>query len=253
MYEDILKEIGLSTNEAKVYESLVGLEKAHVDLVAVKSKVHRRNIYDCIAKLTEKGLISQVVIGGKKHYRAIHPSRLLDIAIEKQNKIKSILPDLEKRFSEGYASEQAYIYKGVTGFKNYMQDIVNVGEDGFYIGAKGGWYDERLKHHLPSFLKKSGALGLKHYCLFDCEMKKQTPPHFDSEVYPHKYLPAEYSTNSAIDIFGDHVVTFTGLDIAKLDDDLTQFVIISRKLADSYRTWFKCIWNLLPGGKFPRM
>jgi len=58
-----------------------------------------------------------------------------------------------------------------------------------------------------------------------------------------RFLPKKFSTTSAIDIFGDRVVTFTGLNINRLDDDLVQFVLISRKLADSYRKWFQFMWD----------
>lgn len=251
MYEDTLKEIGLTTNETRVYESLLGLEQAHIDQIAVRSKVHRRNIYDSLARLIEKGLVSEVIIEGKKNYRAINPSRLLDLVAEKEKRLQAIMPNLQKRFVKAVAKEQAYVYKGVQGFRNYMQDILDVGEDGFYLAAKGGWFDERLKHYRVKFMQESERKGLRHYHLFDYEMKEKMPHIFKSPGFIYKLLPRGYSTLSAVDIFGDHVVTFTGLHVGRLDDDLTQFVIVSRGLADAYRTWFRCLWDLLPGKRFP--
>ena len=67
----------------------------------------------------------------------------------------------------------------------------------------------------------------------------------------YKFLPKEHAAPSAIDIVGDRIFTFN-LKVKKLDEDLTQFVIISKRIADSHKTWFKMIWDLLPGGKFPR-
>ena len=55
MHEDVLKEVGLSTNESKIYETLLRLKEASIEVIAAKSKVHRRNVYDSIAKLLEKG------------------------------------------------------------------------------------------------------------------------------------------------------------------------------------------------------
>ncbi|MDO8554394.1 MAG: helix-turn-helix domain-containing protein [Candidatus Micrarchaeota archaeon] len=249
-HEDILREVGLSTNESKVYESLLGLEHAHIDLIAVRSKVHRRNIYDSIAKLVEKGLVTEVIIEGKKHYRAINPSRLMDIVAEKEKRLGKILPDLQSKFVTAVAKEQAYVYKGIRGFRNYMQDILDVGKDGYFIGAKGGWFDERLANYRIKFMQESKKKRLKHYHLFDYEMKEKMPYVLKQSEFFYKLLPKEYSTTSAIDVFGDYVVTFTGLNIGKLDDDITQFVIVSKGLADAYRTWFRMIWDILPGEKF---
>jgi len=253
MYENILREAGLSTNEAKIYETLIRLKEAPVEVLAVKSKVHRRNIYDSIAKLIEKGLVSEAFIERKKYYRAINPSRLLDIIREKEVRVSSILPELEKQYKRQVAEERAYIYKGVEGFKNYLNDIIEVGENGYFLAAKGGWFDERIQFLLPRFFSESKKLGLKHYHLFDYELKEKMPEIFKTPGFKYKLLPKGYSTDSAVDVFGDHVVTFTGLHIGRLDEDLTQFVVVSKDLADSYKTWFSYIWNSLPGGKFPKM
>jgi len=45
MFEQILQKLGLSPNEAKIYETLLSLGSANVSTIAVKSKVHRRNVY----------------------------------------------------------------------------------------------------------------------------------------------------------------------------------------------------------------
>ena len=54
MYEELLREMGLSPNEARVYEALLKTGEASVQTIAIKSKVHRRNVYDAISKLMEK-------------------------------------------------------------------------------------------------------------------------------------------------------------------------------------------------------
>src|SRR3990167_3843026 len=90
MYETTLQELGLSINESKVYEALLSLGSSSIEQMAIKSKVHRRNIYDVLSKLLEKGLISEMFVHNRKEYRAIHPSRLLDLILEKENKLQKI-------------------------------------------------------------------------------------------------------------------------------------------------------------------
>ncbi len=254
MFEQTLAIAGLSPNEAKIYEALLGTEKANISTIAIKAKVHRRNVYDCINKLVEKGLVSQVVVKNEKYFKASNPKQLLELIKDKEDAINNSLPDMLSRFQQIETKEHIYIYKGVSGFRNYLQDILELpdGEMCYYVGAKLGWFDPRLKHFLPRFLKISKQKKLKHFHLFDHDVPIKHPEIIQQlkEVNsPYKILPKEYSTNSAIDIFGDHVVTFTGLDIKQLDNDLTQFVIISKGLAESHKTWFKMMWNSLPGEK----
>ena len=60
-------------------------------------------------------------------------------------------------------------------------------------------------------------------------------------------MPDQYATQGLVDIFGDYVVTFSGVHVGRFDDHLRIFIIIDKDLANTYRTWFKMIWDLLPG------
>ncbi|MFH1440197.1 MAG: helix-turn-helix domain-containing protein [Candidatus Woesearchaeota archaeon] len=248
MYEEALMNVGLSLNEARVYEAMLQLGEANVNLISIKSKVHRRNVYDSLNKLIEKGLTAQYVVKGEKHFRATNPERLQSILKEKEDKLIAVLPEIKTKFQTIKTEEQAYIYRGIQGFRNYMQDILDVGEDAYFIGAKGGWFDPRLKSFRIRFYKELKKKKIHCYHLFDHEMREYVnKKDLESPVKEHlpeaRFLPKEFSTNSAIDIFGDRVVTFTGLSINKLDDDLVQFVMISRKLAESYKKWFWLMWE----------
>ncbi len=250
MFESVLKELGLSQNEAKIYEALLNTTSANVSSIAVKSKVHRRNVYDSLNKLVEKGLVSQLILNSEKHFKAVDPNRLMGLIKDKEELLQGELPEMEKRFQKLFSNEQAYVYKGIQGFRNYMQDILDADKDVFCIGSKDGWADKRLTLFTGRFYKEFYRKKLKVYNLFDYEMRDEIPEFVKRNKIHYKILPKGFSTNSAIDIFGDRVVTFTGLHKRRLDDDLSQFVIISNSLANSYRTWFKMIWNLLPGRKF---
>ncbi|MBI2548645.1 hypothetical protein HYW21_04815 [Candidatus Woesearchaeota archaeon] len=247
MYESILRDIGLSPNEARVYEALLQLGEASVQTISTKAQVHRRNVYDSLVKLTDKGLVSLAIEKGEGNYRATDPQRLLIILKEKEDNLTKVLPDLKLRYHTLPQKEQAYIYRGVKGFRNYMQDILDVGEDFYCIGAKGGWFDPRLRAFRVRFYRELREKGIHCYHLFDYEMKHHVGKGIESPVPEHlheaRFLPPQSSTNCAIDFFGDRIVTFTGLTINHLDDDMVQFVLISRKLVEGYKKWFWFMWD----------
>lgn len=244
-YESVLEELGLSPNESKIYENLLSLSSSSIEQIAIKSKVHRRNIYDILAKLLEKGLISESFITNRKEYRAIHPTRLLDLLDEKQRKLNSILPDLEKRFNRYEEQESAYMYKGINGFKQYLNDIIEVGETVYFIGAKAFWFDPRLKHFIQKFDHERKRKGIKFLHIFDYEVKERNPEILNFVGKPYKFLPKEYSSQTSVDIFGDRVVTFIGVKPGQLAEEPIQFVMKSRTLADGYRKFFQFIWDKL--------
>lgn len=243
MYQTILEELGLSQNEAKIYAGLIEIGTSSVPQISLKIGVHKRNIYDIIPRLLQKGLIYQIAESKENTYAAVEPNKLADLVWEKESRLNSILPALNKQFKKTTTNEAVYIYKGIEGFKNYLRDIIKTGEDVYFIGAKGGWFDKELQTFIHKFLKEAKAKKIKYYHIFDSSIKDQAPELLPLLGKPYKFLPKKYSTTGAIDIFGDHVVTFSGLSVKDINDDLTLIVMVNKELADCYRTWFQFIWD----------
>lgn len=243
MYKEILEEIGLSPNEAKIYEALLNLGIASVPQISAQTGVHKRNIYDTIPRLLKKGLIYNIADTKENKYGLVEPNKLRDLIWEKDSKLKSILPSIQTQFKKHTTKEAVYIYKGTEGFKNYLRDILKVGEDVYFIGAKGGWFDKNLQTFIQRFLKEAKTKKIKYHHIFDAEVKTLAPDILKNLGKPYKFLPKKYSTTGAIDIFGDRIVTFSGLNLKSINDNVTIVVIVNQELADCYKTWFQFIWD----------
>jgi predicted transcriptional regulator len=249
MYLGILQDLGLTPNEAKVYQTLIEEGESSAGEISTKGKIHRRNVYDTLERLIEKGLVFQILTKGENIYKAVDPAKFLELIKEKENKLKKILPQLQKQFEAKPSYQEAFIYRGVEGFKNYLRDILRIKEDVYFIGAKGLWFDPKLKNFLKSFLAEAKRLGIKYQHIFDWEIKNELPDVIKEIGSPYKFLPKDYSTQAACDVFGDHVVTFTGLGPGKIDEDIVIYVLIDKVLAEGYKTWFRFIWDNLPKDK----
>ncbi len=245
MYSEIFQELGLTLNEAKIYQTLMETGETTVGNIAIKGKIHRRNVYDAIHRLIEKGLAFQILAKGENIYKAVDPVKLLEIIKEKEDRLKKVLPELARQYKSTPRGQEAFVYRGVEGFKNYLRDILRLEQDVFFIGGKGLWFDPKLKTFLKSFLLEAKRLNIGYHHIFDSEVKK-LPNVLDEVGEPYKFLPAKYSTKTCIDIFGDHVVTFTGLGPGEIDEDIVLYVLIDDVLADGYRQWFQFMWDNLP-------
>jgi sugar-specific transcriptional regulator TrmB len=248
MHTDLLQELGLSPNETKIYEALLTYGGSGVSTISLRSKIHRRNVYDAIHRLLEKGLVYEVQGQGELVYEPVEPSKLMEMAEEKVRKVEEALPGMMKVFHAKKAEERSYIYKGIEGIKNYMRDTLTVGEDVYVFGGKGAWFDKRLHPYVTSYLEEAKRRGMKTHVLFDHEVSERSPE-LTQRFGRCKFLPKGYSTQSAVDVFGDYVVTFSQLNGPEWTDDVTIFVTISPKLAEAYRTWWKLLWDLLPEPK----
>ncbi len=246
MYQEILQKTGLSLNESKVYEALLSLGEANTNKLSVKSGVHRRNVYDSLNKLIEKGLASETFIKKERFFKAVSPERLKEILKEKEETLEKYLPEMKNLYKELEPKAEAYFFKGVEGFKNYLQLILEQKETVYFIGAKAFWLDPRLQHYLRHFDKQRKAKGIKFKHLFDYEVKKEKPEILNLVGKPYKFLPPKYSSPTAVDIFGDYVVTFVGVSPGKLHEEPLQFVLKSKLLADGYRKIFQFMWDFCP-------
>jgi sugar-specific transcriptional regulator TrmB len=244
--QEINKILDLSPNEWRIYKTLLDRGESTVSEVSTVGKIHRRNAYDAMRRLLDKGLCFQVLTPGEVHYNAVDPDKLLELLAEKRQHLEDLLPALKKKYYERRIDEEAYIYHGLEGLKNIWREVLRVGEDSYYIGAKGSWFDPQLVSSGKKFFKEAKKRKIKFIQLFDHEVKTKLPSF--AKQFPaalqYRYLPKKYSTHSGIHVFGDYVITHTGLDvIGRIDEDVVFFVLKSKKLADSYRTWFWCIWD----------
>ena len=243
---EVLEELGLSPNEAKIYEALLDLKEAGVGEISSKAEIHRRNVYDAVNRLIDKGLIFPILSKNERIYSPVDPDKLTEIIKEKEINLNRTLPELRKRYENRKSAQEAYIYRGLEGLKNYLRDILRVGKDVHMIGAKLAWFDPRVKNFLDQFLKEAERKKITFYHVFDEIVKEGGQEAVKRLGGEYRFIPDKYSTESAIDIFGDYIVTFTGLNLKKLEDDATLFVLRDEKLAESYRTWFKFIYDFSP-------
>ncbi len=247
MYGEIFEDLGLSPSEAKIYETLLTSSEIGVAEISLKAKVHRRNVYDALNRLVEKGLVFRIFQKGEHQFRAVAPDKLAEVLQEKERKLSGIMPDLRKLYSRKPLEEAAYIYKGKEGYKNYLRDMARVAEDTYFLGAKGLWFTPWVeKQYLNDFQAAMKQKKHRYYTLYDYRVKERLPQAFKNVGGEYKILPKKYSTPGVTDIFGDYVVTFTSVDVGNFGDDGTIFVMINPELAETYRTWFKLIWDLCP-------
>src|SRR6266498_3351563 len=121
MYIDVFQQLGLAKNEARIYETLLTEGESGVGQIALKSKVHRRNVYDSLNRLIEKGLVFEILQKHENYYQAVDPNKLAEILQEKEQTLAKIMPNLEELYTSTPHINEAYIYKGVEGWKNYIR------------------------------------------------------------------------------------------------------------------------------------
>ena len=94
MAYDELDEI-LTENEKKVYIELLKLGETTASPILEKTGLQNSVFYRTIHRMIEKGVVSYVLKGKIKHFKATDPRIFLTQIKEKEAKIRSIIPNLK--------------------------------------------------------------------------------------------------------------------------------------------------------------
>ena len=171
-----LRKIGLPDGEIKVYSTLLEIGLASVNDIHEKTGMDRRNIYDILNKLIERGFITYVIENNKKQFQAIHPNRIVDYIEEKERdlrkiklEIKTEISSIAKIFESNKSEISAKVYKGKEGIKAVFEDMLNYPKN-YFIGS-GGYVVEKMPFFWNEYNKRRIKKGIKCYNLARGELK----------------------------------------------------------------------------------
>jgi sugar-specific transcriptional regulator TrmB len=239
--QSFLEKNGLNPNEAKIYDTLLGSGSTNVKNISFKTGIHRRNVYDVLIRLIEKGLVIQKFSPQEKIFEAITPMKLKNMLDEKQRDLSRIMPELMKRFQTKEEREETYIFRGKEGFKNHLQNILDVGENVYIIGAKGFWFSKDMDVFRTYFQKEAKRKEIEFFHIFDHEMKNsQNIRHIP---LPHKFFSKKFSSHLTMNIYGDFTVLFRSIEKECIHENMECIMLRNQKIADGFRMWFRYIWE----------
>jgi len=238
----ILEDVGLTRSEREIYLALLKTGQTPSGKLTKEVDMHRSRVYESLNRLMEKGLVSYVIKNGVKHFSAATPERLLayvedqeTLLGEKKKELAQFIPELKKLIDPLKPEAEAHVLSGPEGFKTMRRDVLKVKKDIYMIGAKGKEY-EALHYFFPQFEKLRVQHKIFWHILFDSEAPEWDSP--TKKLVAIRRLPKTYSTPTAINIYGDRTVSVLWKGKYPLC-----FMIINKDVADSYRKWFRLLWE----------
>ena len=241
MNTNILREVGLTENETKVYSALLRLGPSSVNKLYEETGIYRRNIYDVLNKLIEKGLATNIIEKKKKIYSPKSPQRIITylqeqkkLIEEKERLVQKELPELIRKFAARRSHIEAELYRGKEAIKTLIDDTLNYKEV-LFIGA-GGFITDKLPFYWKVYNKKRIKLGIKWRALAIDEMRQK--PIVRENLFEFRFLPKHLSgPPNVIWIYGENVANVLWLDIP------IAFVLNKREIANSYKKYFRFLWD----------
>ena len=133
----ILKKLGFSDKEIKVYLKLLEYGAISVRGLADVSGLNRGTTYDVLKKLQEEGLINYYEKDSKQRFVAEDPEKLLELLQSKQeelektkNKVKELIPQLRSMQEDGdNNTPSTKLHEGRVGIRLILDDLLSTLEN----------------------------------------------------------------------------------------------------------------------------
>ena len=237
---EILRKAGLSEGEIKIYNALLEAGESSTNKIHEKTGIERRNIYDILNKLIERGFVNYIEENKRKVFRVANPKAIIGYLEEKKEQIEKIeqevlkeIPEMVKIIESKKKEIHGEIYRGKEGIKSVFEDLLNYKE--VHLIGSGEYIASKLPLYFDNWNKRRIKSKVIFHHLFISDLKGKVPERAFQNV---KFLPKEFSESPTfIAVFGDRVANFL------LGKNLFVFVIESEDLAKNYRKYHSFLWN----------
>lgn len=233
--EKILKDLGLTQTEAKIYLSTLELGTDTVLKIAKQAEVKRPTTYVTLDSLFAKGLVSKVQKKGTTLYSAESPSIIMNRFKEKLANFADLLPFFEAKFNHGPKPKIRY-YEGAEALLDIYTKVLFPASEIYFFGTDVA----KIKEKLPK-LFNYGDVGFTKKSVKPLEIVSYNQAGFEyakkySKDRPIKIMPKN------LPVFADAVITENKIFIVSLDN-LFGVLIESSDLAKTFKNFFLLAWQ----------
>ncbi len=249
----ILRKIGLTANEVKVYLQLLKSGTSTAYEIGKQTGIYRVHVYDKLEQLMDKGLVTHVYSGAKKYFQATHPTRIKQYledqkrALEVQEQeVDSILPELEAMTKVPKEDTFVEVFKGKEGLKYFLKDIIKTKKEVLITGIDDQKYQDALPIFMKQYFRDIRNNNIRERVI---TLKKLGVFLFEKELAPtthYRFLEEKQLNPTNTYTYGDKVVIVTwGTPVMAV-------MIKNGSIAETYRNHFEHLWSIAsenPTGK----
>lgn len=245
---ETLKELGLSQGQVSVYSAVLELGISTLNKIQEKTGIERRNIYDILNKLIERGLISYTIEKGKRTYQCTHPNKILEEIKRKEKSLKELekqIPQIKGIFDISKPEIRGEVYRGTEGIKTLLSEVLEYKESYWMGGNSFEGYTavpKNLLYYWDHWMKKRAEKKQIMYDLvsYGAVLKGLNPNDIKKhkkEYYKYCQLPKGMYVPMVVLIYGNKVAQILW---AKQS---FAFVLDSVKIKESFMKYFYYFWK----------
>ena len=237
---EILREIGFTEVETKIYLDLVKHDDSSASEIAKRINISRTYIYDALESLLRKGIISYVLKNNRKRFKPLNFEKLLEFIEnkkkfleDKKKDVSKLINELKKQKPTKTNAPLVEVLEGQEGLKTILNDILRTGKDAVGWGATN-----KIKNFVPDYIIERYLKERDKKQIKVMQLTSEEEETLKSKYAKYKQIPKEYSSPVTFGKYGDKIVIFFWSEVPvviRIEND---------KISKSFQNHFNLLWEL---------
>ncbi|MEA3248954.1 MAG: helix-turn-helix domain-containing protein [Patescibacteria group bacterium] len=241
----ILRKLGFSDKEIKVYLALLSSGTSSVRKLAKDAELNRSSVHDALKSLRDTGLIAVYQKHKKQYYLAEDPEKLIEVVERREQGIAALkrhvnelLPELKSLYSQRGDRPTVKYYEGMKGLGIVLKDVIatmtELGGDREYRAFSSSYLRQFLYRNFPNFTKERIARQIRGRVLAMGQGSEERP------LIEQRRIPTDKAVPTYTFIYGPKVA-FISLDE---DESPVGVIVEDARIAETQRIIFENAWNV---------
>lgn len=247
-YSESLKKIGLTKDQAAVYQVLVKVPLLPARVISVQAKVPRELTYIVLGQLEQKGLVERSSQGKIALFRAKEPSVVLKQLVE-QKKVEAqeaeatyqaVVTDLVGDFNSGHGKPFIRFYEGIDGLEKTYNHLLRHAKTVYVIRSLFDYEHKELRAAVVKQLEKQAKQGIRSYVI------SPKLPHMKAERVMHdmeRNITRRVVPQEKLELPSQIIIYNNTVSITSMREELVTTVIENKDIALTFRKIFDYLWE----------
>jgi sugar-specific transcriptional regulator TrmB len=209
-----------------------------VTRLADRSSINRVTTYHILESLLAKGVIKSIKKDKIQNFLAVEPKILISLLKEKENKLKSILPELESKISLAGKKPYVELYEGKKGITSMLDFLIDNSKEEVLAYGNFNIVEKSIEYQSLHWRKTRISRNIKMKAVADRLDADFTENRKWKKLTDFKTLRNLGKISTWTFISGN----ITAILTAK--KELTGVLIENEEIADTQRVIFEFLWGL---------
>lgn len=237
-----LKQLGLTPNEIKVYNTLLEIGENTVGPVIKVTSMHRQVAYDALEGLENKNMVVKTTKNNRLYFRVANPQNILENIKQQEVAASRLVKEINDKLAGQMKGQEIRVYEGEKAYRDMIKRKNDLqSKDSTYMVVSGMslfYKDMMMKENVYENVNRiRSERNIKTKIILN-DMHRKEGKLLNRVNSETRYLPEGFVSPTSFDIWHDSITLIAhanGIFCIEIKND---------DFHKSYVTYFDLLWGI---------